>query len=91
MSKLVIQRKYGHKSAGHETFEWQPRTAVKELEQVSNEECLAMAQAAFTEAMNETGAFAMMKMLPTDKEYVPTSVFNPEAAEIVIHQPVIGG
>jgi hypothetical protein len=91
MSKLVIQRKYGHESAGHETFEWKPRTAVKELEQVTNEECLSMAQAAFTEAMNETGAFAMMKMLPTDKEWIPTMAFNPDAAEIMIHQKVSGG
>ena len=89
MSRLIIQRRYGHPKAGHETFEWQPRTvAVKEKE---NEDLLAQAQAAFTEAMNESGAFAMMKMLPTDKEYVPCDTFNPDAAEIVIHQAIRGG
>ena len=95
MSKLVIHRKYGHKSAGHETFEWNPvreGVVVKDGETISNEELVSMAQAAFTEAMNENkGLFAMMKKLPTDKEYVPTSAFDPEATEIIVFQPVTGG
>lgn len=91
MCKLVIQRKYGHPKAGHETFAWEKRDVVVKEQELTNEDLLAQAQAAFTEAMNETGAFAMMKLLPTDKEYIPTDKFNPNAYELFVMPGVMGG
>ena len=91
MSTLKIIRKYGHKSAGDERFQWEQRSVVVKEKEQENEDLLAQAQAAFTEAMNETGAWAMMKSLPTDKEYIPVSEFKDDASEILVFQPVVGG
>lgn len=83
ISKLIIQRPYGHKNSGHETLEWENSPDLDKqthLQEVAR---------AFNAAMLE-GMFALAKPAQ-DSPYIPVSEFDPNAYEIVVSQPVRGG
>ena len=90
MSKLIITRSCGHLQAGHTTLEWQPQVAVKEWTQVEAD-AQARAESEFYVAMVQPGAFAFMKMQPTDVEYIVADKFNPDAHKIIVFEQVAGG
>ena len=69
MCTLKIIRKYGHKSAGDERFQWEQRGVVVKEKEAENADLLAQAQAAFTEAMN--GITMIDRMMPADSTPMP--------------------